>query len=131
MKEAILKELAKEDYNLRSDYLELILQYGYVTMFAVVFPIAPALAYLNNLMEAKVDFLKLANCRRPPLQDRSVCLALPRPPSSSQQVNDRSLVYLPLGAQLCCGLKQLLPPLHRLFQSQRCSSSKTSIHSGF
>lgn len=39
-------------------------------MFAVVFPIAPALAYLNNLMEAKVDFLKLANCRRPPVQDR-------------------------------------------------------------
>jgi hypothetical protein len=76
MKEAILKELTMEDYNLRSDYLELILQYGYVTMFAVVFPIAPALAYLNNLMEAKVDFLKLASCRRPPLQDRFVSLSI-------------------------------------------------------
>lgn len=71
MKEAIPKELSQEDYNLRSDYLELILQYGYVTMFVVVFPIAPALAYVNTLLEAKVDFFKLLNCRRPPLQDRS------------------------------------------------------------
>jgi hypothetical protein len=34
------------------------------------------LAYLNNLMEAKVDFLKLASCRRPPLQDRFVSLSI-------------------------------------------------------
>lgn len=105
MKEAILKEFKKEDYNLRSDYLELILQYGYVTMFAVVFPIAPALAYLNNLMEAKVDFLKLTNCRRPPLQDRSVSLDILSFSSSPCQVNDWSLVHLPIHAQLCRSLE--------------------------
>lgn len=40
-------------------------------MFAAVFPIAPALALVNNLMEIKVDFLRLSNCRRPDLVDRS------------------------------------------------------------
>lgn len=40
-------------------------------MFAVVFPIAPALALLNNLMEIKVDFLRLSSCRRPDLVDSS------------------------------------------------------------
>ena len=40
-------------------------------MFAAVFPIAPALALINNLMEIKVDFLRLSNCRRPDLIDRS------------------------------------------------------------
>jgi hypothetical protein len=39
-------------------------------MFAVVFPIAPTLAYINNRMEAKVDFLKLGRSRRPPISER-------------------------------------------------------------
>mmetsp|Transcript_3345 Transcript_3345/g.5234 ORF Transcript_3345/g.5234 Transcript_3345/m.5234 type:complete len:960 (+) Transcript_3345:112-2991(+) len=70
-KSRVIKELERDEYNLRADYLELILQFGYVTMFAVVFPIAPALALLNNMMEAKVDFVKLSRSRRPPLTDRS------------------------------------------------------------
>lgn len=40
-------------------------------MFGVVFPLAPALALINNMMEIKVDFIKLSSCRRPELIDRS------------------------------------------------------------
>jgi hypothetical protein len=61
----ITDELDLPEYILSDDYLELVIQYGYITMFAVAFPIAPLLAYLNNLMEAKVDFIKLKGCRRP------------------------------------------------------------------
>jgi hypothetical protein len=52
------------------DYLEMVMQYGYVTMFAAVLPVAPALALLNNLFEAKVDLAKLLKSRRIPLHDR-------------------------------------------------------------
>jgi hypothetical protein len=34
-------------------------------MFAVAFPLAPVLAYLNNLWEARLDLLKLKISRRP------------------------------------------------------------------
>jgi hypothetical protein len=40
-------------------------------MFGVVFPLAPGLALINNMMEIKVDFIKLSSCRRPALVDRS------------------------------------------------------------
>jgi hypothetical protein len=65
------EELAKTDYDLNSDYLEIVLQYGYVTMFVVAFPLAPALALLNNVFEAKVDLFKLTECRRPTILQRS------------------------------------------------------------
>ena len=52
------------------DYLEMILQYGFCTMFAVAFPIAPALALINNVFESKIDFTKLLRSRRPTLHDR-------------------------------------------------------------
>ncbi len=65
------QEIGREEYNLRSDYMEMMIQFGYVTMFAAVLPIAPALAMVNNKMEIKVDFLKLSGCRRPDIIDRS------------------------------------------------------------
>ena len=35
------------------------IQFGYVTLFAVAFPLAPLCAYINNLVEAKTDLFKL------------------------------------------------------------------------
>jgi hypothetical protein len=52
------------------DYLEMIMQYGYCTMFAVAFPIAPVLALINNIFEAKIDFSKLLRSRKPEMLDR-------------------------------------------------------------
>jgi hypothetical protein len=65
------EEVAKTDYDLNADYLEIVVQYGYVTMFVVAFPLAPALALLNNIFEARVDLFKLTECRRPALKQRS------------------------------------------------------------
>jgi hypothetical protein len=39
-------------------------------MFAVAFPLAPLLAYLNNVVEYRSDFSKLCAARRPPAQIR-------------------------------------------------------------
>lgn len=41
------------------DYLELIIQYGYVMLFAPIFPLAPLCAIFNNLIEIRSDAFKL------------------------------------------------------------------------
>lgn len=45
--------------------IQQVLQFGYVSMFAVVFPLAPLFAYLNNLWEFKLDLSQLVKTRRP------------------------------------------------------------------
>ena len=41
------------------EYNEMVLQYGYVVLFAVAAPIAPLLALANNLIEIRTDFMKM------------------------------------------------------------------------
>lgn len=41
------------------DYLELVVQFGYVMLFAPVFPMAALCAFLNNLIEIRSDAFKL------------------------------------------------------------------------
>jgi anoctamin-10/anoctamin-7 len=48
------------------DFDEMAIQFGYVTMFVVAFPLTPLLALLNNLLEAKVDSFKLINQKQRP-----------------------------------------------------------------
>eukprot|EP00937_MAST-01D_sp_MAST-1D-sp2_P003828 g3828.t1 len=48
------------------DYAEMILQYGFVTLFVVAFPAAPFLAFTNNLAEVHVDAFKLTSGHRRP-----------------------------------------------------------------
>lgn len=65
------RELRLAPYSLGDDYMEMLVQYGYVTMFVVVFPLGPLLALLNNVVEQKVDMFKLSVSRRPQCSDRS------------------------------------------------------------
>jgi hypothetical protein len=50
-----------------SEYLEIIIQYGFVTLFGVAFPLAPALAFINNLIELQVDKYKFLELNRRPV----------------------------------------------------------------
>lgn len=48
------------------EYLEMILQYGFVTIFVAAFPLAPLFALINNICEMRFDAKKmLAYYRRP------------------------------------------------------------------
>lgn len=48
------------------DYLEMIIQYGFLTMFAAAFPLAALFALINNVIEIRVDSYKsMTEYRRP------------------------------------------------------------------
>jgi len=49
-----------------ADYDELIIQFGFVVLFVVVFPAAPILALLNNVIEFRLDASKLMIFTRRP-----------------------------------------------------------------
>jgi len=49
-----------------NDYDELIIQFGFVVLFVVVFPAAPILALLNNVIEFRLDASKLMSFTRRP-----------------------------------------------------------------
>ena len=44
---------------LHYEYLELIIQYGFVALFVAALPLAPVIALLNNLIQIRVDAYKL------------------------------------------------------------------------
>lgn len=49
------------------EYLEMVLQFGFVTIFVAAFPLAPLFALLNNWFEIRLDAQKLVcETRRPP-----------------------------------------------------------------
>ncbi|XP_076338167.1 anoctamin 1 isoform X2 [Tachypleus tridentatus] len=56
------------------EYLEMVLQFGFVTIFVVAFPLAPLFALLNNLFEIRLDARKfITSFRRPvPMRVKSI-----------------------------------------------------------
>ncbi|XP_028425965.1 LOW QUALITY PROTEIN: anoctamin-6 [Perca flavescens] len=57
----------EQDYQLQAltklglfyEYLEMVIQFGFVTLFVASFPLAPVLALVNNLFEIRVDAWKI------------------------------------------------------------------------
>ncbi|XP_035456475.2 anoctamin-5 isoform X2 [Spodoptera frugiperda] len=68
----------EQDYHLHDagrlalfdDYLEMIIQYGFVTLFVAAFPLAPLFALLNNIAEIRLDAYKMVTLTRRPLAQR-------------------------------------------------------------
>lgn len=52
------------------EYLEMVLQYGFVTIFVAAFPLAPLFALINNVLEMRLDARKLLACYRRPVPQR-------------------------------------------------------------
>ncbi|XP_050308203.1 anoctamin-1-like isoform X2 [Anthonomus grandis grandis] len=66
------------DYNLYdldssslfSEYLEMVIQYGFVTLFVTAFPLAPLFALINNVLEMRLDAKKFIKYYRRPVPQR-------------------------------------------------------------
>ncbi|XP_033941207.1 anoctamin-1, partial [Pseudochaenichthys georgianus] len=61
------KDFTLEPYEgVTPEYMEMIIQYGFVTLFVASFPLAPAFALLNNVIEIRLDAAKfVTELRRP------------------------------------------------------------------
>lgn len=53
------------------DYMELVIQFGFLTLFAVNFPIAYLMAFLTNIIEIQVDKTKIVKFKRRPTPENA------------------------------------------------------------
>ncbi|XP_076467087.1 anoctamin-1-like isoform X3 [Babylonia areolata] len=53
------------------EYLEMVLQFGFLTIFSAAFPLAPLFALLNNVVEIRVDASKFITQLRRPVAERA------------------------------------------------------------
>merc|ERR1712141_552711 len=61
------EELEFEQYNgTFSDYDELVVQFGFVVLFVVAFPLVPFLAFISCILEFKIDGKKMVELTRRP-----------------------------------------------------------------
>ncbi|KAK3782661.1 hypothetical protein RRG08_037665 [Elysia crispata] len=58
------------------EYLEMVLQYGFLTIFCAAFPLAPLFALLNNIIEIRVDATKFTTDLRRPLAEKSANIGI-------------------------------------------------------
>ncbi|XP_063678304.1 anoctamin-7-like isoform X2 [Bolinopsis microptera] len=59
-------DLAEQE-NLFPEYLEMVIQYGFATMFVVAFPVAPLFALINNVVEIRLDAKKYTELLKRPI----------------------------------------------------------------
>ncbi|RCH88112.1 hypothetical protein CU098_000888, partial [Rhizopus stolonifer] len=55
----IYKEVDREEYNIYTDYVEMVVQFGYVSMFSTVWPLTALCSMINNWVELRGDAIKL------------------------------------------------------------------------
>eukprot|EP00050_Salpingoeca_kvevrii_P011072 m.12487 g.12487 ORF g.12487 m.12487 type:complete len:946 (+) comp3237_c0_seq1:137-2974(+) len=66
-----LAEWPAPPLGLFEDYLEMLMQFGFITLFVPAFPLAPLFALLNNIFEIRVDSSKLVLAYRRPVAFRA------------------------------------------------------------
>ena len=52
--------------NLFGEYLEMVIQFGFTTLFATAFPLAPIFAFVNNVIEIRLDAFKFVTALQRP-----------------------------------------------------------------
>ncbi|KAG0246316.1 calcium-activated chloride channel-domain-containing protein [Mortierella sp. GBAus27b] len=64
--ERVQKQAELPVYDVNEDYAEMVLQFGYVSLFSVIWPLTGLCAFVNNWVELRSDAAKISyNARRP------------------------------------------------------------------
>ena len=66
--------MLNHDHTLYKEYIELAIQFGFITIFSTAFPLAPFCALINNLFEIRVDAAKYTREKTRPIPRRYVSL---------------------------------------------------------
>jgi len=62
----IEKEMELPIYDVNDDYSEMVVQFGYVSLFSIVWPLGSLISFVNNWIELRSDAVKMCiNYRRP------------------------------------------------------------------
>ncbi|KAK7420858.1 hypothetical protein QQZ08_010187 [Neonectria magnoliae] len=69
--ERVRKECELEVYDVSGDYREMVMQFGYVSLFSVAWPLAACCFLVNNWIELRSDALKIAISSRRPIPWRT------------------------------------------------------------
>ncbi|KAF5362451.1 hypothetical protein D9756_002731 [Leucocoprinus leucothites] len=69
--EKVREEVALPEYNLFEDYNEMVIQFGYVVLWATIWPLAGVMALINNVFELQSDAFKLTVHHRRPIPTRT------------------------------------------------------------
>ena len=48
-----------------------VIQFGFITIFVAAFPLAPLFAWLNNIIEIRLDAFKFVSVLRRPVAERA------------------------------------------------------------
>lgn len=72
--ERVRAEAALPEYTVFHDYAEMALQFGYATLFSLVWPVAPLWSFINNFVELRSDAFKLATQSRRPVPTRGATI---------------------------------------------------------
>ncbi|KYO41593.1 anoctamin-9 isoform X1 [Alligator mississippiensis] len=51
-------------FSLFNEFLEMMIQYSFTTIFVAAFPLAPLLAFFNNIIEIRLDAIKMVRLQR-------------------------------------------------------------------
>ena len=76
------KEFILDDYaeggmdGTYGEYLELVIQYGYMVLFGFAFPLAIVLATINNIFEIQVDKYKLVSLVKRPIPQGAATIGM-------------------------------------------------------
>ncbi|KAL0083800.1 calcium-activated chloride channel-domain-containing protein [Phycomyces blakesleeanus] len=67
----VYKQVGLEEYNIYTDYVEMVIQFGYVSMFSTVWPLTALCCMINNWVELRSDALKICKYTRRPIPLRA------------------------------------------------------------
>mmetsp|Transcript_35646 Transcript_35646/g.54530 ORF Transcript_35646/g.54530 Transcript_35646/m.54530 type:complete len:239 (+) Transcript_35646:1382-2098(+) len=66
-----LEELERDEHEIFDDYLEMIMTFGYITMFASVFPLGATIIVIFIYIETRSDIFRLEKTLRRPIPEKT------------------------------------------------------------